>query len=459
MQSATYILLNGMLLHSLVFICAKILTRDWKLRAVENIYIIPATLLSVIIVDVVVLFFAVGFIVHNLLSVVYAFIVFFYFRKIKSYSSKKSSALTLFSKMIAGGSNLFVLTITNILFPGYLEIDLSASHHDYFYQFIRDIPFLLANGIVIVLNTFLFIKLTAKLRERVNQNNKVQTVLAIISIFILVVMQLSTSIIQFQNEFIAYITSWEIFFLFGFSVTVFVSFYFYTRALRERGALQQKEAEQEALQYYTQQIEQQQTILRQFKHDQQNILLSMEGYLETDNLPGLKKYFYENIKTTTELITNDSFTLDRLSNIAVPEIKAILASKLMVAQSIGIDIAFEANDKISHVPVNSVALVRMLGIIMDNAIEELETIGQGQLTVACYKTESSATFIVQNACRPDIQKLHQLEQVGFSTKGEGRGLGLSNLTAIAAAYPDNITLHTSIEDGNFTQMIQIGDAR
>jgi len=220
-------------------------------------------------------------------------------------------------------------------------------------------------------------------------------------------------------------------------------------------ALRQKEAEQEALQHYIQQIEQQQYIVRQFKHDQQNILLSMEGYLEANNLTGLKEYFYTQIKVATEAITKDNFTLDRLSNLKIPEMKAALAEKLMIAQSAGINTALEAPDEIDHVFVDSLALVRMLGIIMDNAIEELTTLDAGELAVACYKIGGGVTFIVQNTCRPDIQKLHELEQVGFSTKGEGRGLGLSNLAHIATAH-ENITLQTNIAGGNFIQKLRIG---
>ena len=131
-------------------------------------------------------------------------------------------------------------------------------------------------------------------------------------------------------------------------------------------------------------------------------------------------------------------------------------TKLMVAQNLDIDTTFEADGEIAHIPVDSVALVRMLGIILDNAIEELETLGQGKLLVACFKTEESVTFVVQNTCRPNIPQLHQLEQAGFSTKGEGRGLGLSNLAEITNSYPE-IALWTSIKDGNFIQKLTVGN--
>ena len=125
-------------------------------------------------------------------------------------------------------------------------------------------------------------------------------------------------------------------------------------------------------------------------------------------------------------------------------------------QSAGISTTLEAVDEIDDIPINSVALVRMLGIILDNAIEELTVLGKGQFMIACYKFGGGLTSIVQNTCRPDIQKLYTLKQAGFSTKGEGRGLGLSNLTEIVESHSSNITLQTSIADGNFTQRLRIG---
>ena len=99
----------------------------------------------------------------------------------------------------------------------------------------------------------------------------------------------------------------------------------------------------------------------------------------------------------------------------------------------------------------------MLGIILDNAIEELEVLGKGQLTVACYRRKNMIAFVVQNTCRSDIQQLHELTQPGFSTKGTGRGLGLGNLAEFVTAYSDKFSLQTSIQDGHFIQKLWIGD--
>ena len=225
-------------------------------------------------------------------------------------------------------------------------------------------------------------------------------------------------------------------------------------AMGAKHEAQRKEDEQKALQFYTSEIEHQYTAVRKYQHDYQNILSSLYAFIEEGDMEKLREYYMSNIAKTSEVIKRDKFALEALSKINVMAIKGILAAKLMKAQSLGINTMFEAKDEIDSVYVDSTVLVRMLGIIMDNAIEELEQIKDGKLVAGCYKLGEGITFVVQNTCRPDTPELYLLEKEGFSTKGEGRGLGLSNLSELAAIY-ENIALSTSIEDGNFIQKLRI----
>ena len=433
-------------------IIAKLLTRG-KLRLKESIYFALAALILAI-GNFMAFYFSVPV---ALFGLVQTLLFFLYFYKINSYSMQKSFILTLFVMIIGNVVNLLVITVFIALFPAYhmslLEPFTSVL------LFLRAIPFALIHLIAAALVTPLFVKASRKLRERINQSKGAQTVLAWTSIALLAIMQLASTIMQFQNEFLEFVTSWEVFFLVGFSGTVFVSFFFYMRSERERTALQQKKVEQQLQQEYTEHIEAQHIGMRRFKHDYQNILLAIDGFADAEDWDGLKRYMPK-VKAASSIIIKDEFALVNLSKIRLPEIKGLLAAKLMLAQNISMDIhtTFEAHEEINHIPVDSVVLVRMLGIIMDNAIEELAYLGAGELMVACYKNGLGITFVVQNTCRPDIEPLYKLKQMGHSNKGEGRGLGLSNLTELVAAHSDDLSLQTSIEDGTFTQKLWIGGA-
>jgi len=436
------------------FVVAKIVIRDMTLHVKEGIYITTASLLIAVLAVIGIDVLHVGGAISGATSLLLCMI---YFYKIKFYSITKTTTLVFVSIFIIAISDVVVMIVTDFFFPYYLPsipyfplpIGLSRSH------FIRYIPYILLARALSAVAAFLFTRATQKYRRLINQNDAAQVVLSSISLFITAVFVIVTGIWRNLGAAIEFHT-WTTLPLFGVAIATLAGVILYARSLHERMALRQKEAEQEILRQYTEQIEQQQGIVSKMQHDIGNILSSMEGYLEKDDLAGLKNYFYTKIKVATAAITDNNSSMVRLANITIPEIKATLVGKLAVAQSAGIDTVFEANDKIDNISVDSVALVRMLGIIMDNAIEELAELGRGRLIVACYKTGDGVTFVVQNTCRTDIQNIHELEQAGFSTKGESRGLGLSNLAAITNAYPDNISLHTSIKDGNFTQKLRIG---
>jgi len=242
-----------------------------------------------------------------------------------------------------------------------------------------------------------------------------------------------------------------------FLVTAYIlATIFYEKHLLAIAKAEQEKIEQKSLLLYTDELEKHQLAVRKFKHDFQNILLSLDAYIQDKDLAGLDDYFSSKIKVASAAITKDEFTLASLSKIKVREIKSILTAKLLLAQSANMDIrtTVEVSEEINYIPLNSVALVRMLGILLDNAIEALVELGGGELRVSCLSWDAGITFVVQNTCSPQVPPPQQLWQMGFSTKGKGRGLGLFNLSELVDAHP-NVTLGTTIGEHDFKQELLI----
>lgn len=243
-------------------------------------------------------------------------------------------------------------------------------------------------------------------------------------------------------------------------VCTYLIIYIMTRMIKASREQHRKEEEQRNLQNYIDEMEQQQIGIRKFRHDYQNILLSLDNYIEAGDLEGLQKYYSETIKGATEIIYRDDFALTNINKIKVREIKSILTSKIMMAQNLGINVktTFEANEELTDFSVDSVALVRMLGILLDNAIEAIEELilsGEGgDLYVGIFKWKGGVTFIIENTCSSACPPLGKIWEMGYSTKSEGRGLGLANLSELVSAYP-NITLGTVVKDGKFRQELLI----
>jgi len=226
--------------------------------------------------------------------------------------------------------------------------------------------------------------------------------------------------------------------------------------LRTKGIAQQNAEERKQLITHLDDLMRQHTTMRKFKHDQSNIFSSMDIFVVEDNWAGMKEYYNTKIKPAFNVITASDFALENLNKIKIQEIRGIFTIKLAMAQNMGIDTRFDADEDIDNIPIDSVTFVRILGIILDNAIEELEDLGRGVLMIGCYKIEDTVNFIVQNTCRADMPSLQQLQKSGFTTKGKGSGLGLGNLYELVDSMP-NVVLSTSIKNELFTQQIMIGD--
>ena len=467
MSITILLIIYNTILALIYFAVAKIFTLNWKIRLKESSFIIISSLVVAILkrysvigetnVEDAVIRFALDIITHVALYVLF----FLYFYKLNSYPIKKAFIL-LISMTLVFLSPIDLASITIINFVWLLptrDLNVLALENESVFLLWFSLVYGFRVLLFLMLSlplAFLTVKLTKKLRKAISDSNRLQTILFVISIAAFAVGNSSWILRSSEGHNPATdIFSQNALIIFGTAALMLAAFFLYARFLKAKLVLQQKEVEQRSLLFYVDEIEKQQTAIRKFKHDYQNILLSLEGFFEANDFAAAREYYYTQVKMVSEVITKDNFTLDRLSKIKMPEIKGLLISKLMMAQGDGIATQCEVEDTVDQIPLDSVVLVRALGIILDNAIEELRTLGSGKLAVACYKVDDGITFVVQNTCRSDIQPIHELEQIGFSTKGNGRGLGLNNLAELVAANASNIALQTSIIEGNFIQKLRI----
>ena len=458
MQFTVFYFIFSVLLNTPVFIISMILARDKKPHFKEITYIFFAILATSFFTNIIQFAFHFGFLAHLMFNLIPYFTVYIYFRKIKSYSYRKCFPLTIFALLITIVADILVLFIINNIAPGYFELLYSVHLQAPPYLILQTVPFIFFFGAVSIIAAILIVRLSRKIRSVINKNEHAQTLLLIISIAIFAIIEISTNIMRYQQEFREFINSWETLFLLGFSITIFISFFFYIRSLRERMSLQELRAEQKIQQQYTDQVEMRQIAVQKFRHDYQNILLSINGFVMTEDWDELKQYM-KKVHSASAIIENDNLALESIRKVKPLEIKYLLAEKLMLAQSLGLDITtkVEVHEEIDHIPGNSVNLVRMLGIILDNAVEALAELQRGMLSVACYNDGGNVVFIIQNTCSSDSPPFAQLKKEGFSTKSIDRGLGLNILSELVDTHP-NITLHTSIKDNKFTQKLSIGES-
>ena len=222
------------------------------------------------------------------------------------------------------------------------------------------------------------------------------------------------------------------------------------REMRYKQSLEEIETYYE----YTLQIESINNEIRKFRHDYVNILTTMSEYIRENDMDGLKTYFNDNIVPMKDNLQMNSIKINGTDNLKVRAIKGLVTTKILQAQEKNIPISIEVPELIDHIEMNTVDLSRIIGIIIDNAIEASEELEDALIRIAFINVETSVMFIVMNKCKEDMPKIHELFQDSFSTKGDNRGLGLTTLKDITDTT-ENVLLDTTIENGYFVQKVEI----
>ncbi|MBE7320427.1 quorum-sensing sensor histidine kinase AgrC, partial [Staphylococcus epidermidis] len=371
------------------------------------------------------------------LVLVVLMIIIFFYSKVRWYSI----VIVLMSTLLSYLTNFITVAISL-----YTE---NIIHNIYFYNIFHFSIFIILSLIL----AHLFKHLLIRLRYSYLYLSKryyiiISFVLAIAFIYFYIISQTN---LQESNS----LNFYAIIFV---SITVLLSLVilllsaFALREMKYKRKLQEIEAYYE----YTLRIESINNEMRKFRHDYVNILTTLSDYIREDDMPGLRKYFDEHIVPMKDKLKTRSIKMNGIEKLKVREIKGLITTKIIQAQEKRIPISIEVPDEIDRISMNTVELSRIIGIIVDNAIEASENLEEPLINIAFIDNDESVTFIVMNKCSDDIPKIHELFEQGFSTKGDNRGLGLSTLKELTDSN-ENVLLDTVIENGYFVQKVEINN--
>ncbi|MHC5229291.1 sensor histidine kinase [Enterococcus sp. LJL99] len=214
-------------------------------------------------------------------------------------------------------------------------------------------------------------------------------------------------------------------------------------------------SDKEMMSQYIDTLEMLQLDIQKVQHDYRNLLLGINGFIMEDQVDvvALKKYLMKN-----ELMEKqgqiESGTLERLKYINRVEIKGLVSTKIIKAIQKGIRVAVECSEFIEIQKIDSIDLARVLGILLDNAIEEAGKSDYGELTIAFINDVNKLVLLVMNSTEQSSAEVMEHLQGFVSTKGENRGFGLKNVKEIIDKYP-NVFLETICENNRVIQKIVI----
>ena len=226
------------------------------------------------------------------------------------------------------------------------------------------------------------------------------------------------------------------------------------KAHMEKVDIEMRQDSYNRLQEYTNQIENMYSSLRSFKHDYSNIMLSMSGYIEANDMEGLRDYFDKEILPLSKNITKNTAHINQLINIKTTELKSIISSKLLYAIELNINVGIEVTDEVTSIPMDTLDLCRVIGIFLDNAIEATLETDRPTIRFALINLDTEYIFIISNTFLEKGIPYATLSKPNVSTKGINRGIGLYNAHEIIAKY-NHVFLDTEIKNKSFVQRLQI----
>ena len=192
-----------------------------------------------------------------------------------------------------------------------------------------------------------------------------------------------------------------------------------------------------------------------FKHDFDNIVSTIDGFILTKDINGLKKYF-DNVKKDCNIAKNLSLLNPRRIN--NPGIYSLLNNKYFKATESGVTFDIDYFINLDDVKINLYQFSRILGVLIDNAIEEAQKCEEKLVKVTFRKEEKNrrSIIIVENTYSNKDVDLEKIYEKGLSSKENHSGFGLWEVRKFISKST-NLDLYTTKNNKFFTQELAIYD--
>jgi len=192
--------------------------------------------------------------------------------------------------------------------------------------------------------------------------------------------------------------------------------------------------------------------LHLFKHDYQNILLSLSQYIQNEDLPALKTYFEDEVMASGQSLNVDVGP-EQLRNLHVPALSGLIYSKYEAAASRQVELQLTVLQTIELPEAARVNIVRILGNLLDNAIDAAAQ-ADHQVRLNVQQTSTGrVTFTIKNQVPAgETIDLARIKKSRFTTKPGHLGYGLSSIAQLAS---NNAQVSYQLQEGTFIATLTI----
>ncbi|OKZ75228.1 MAG: hypothetical protein BHW00_02305 [Clostridium sp. 26_22] len=366
----------------------------------------------------------------------FAFTLLFFIMKV---SFIKSFIATLFPSIVF---NLVVNLLANPYFS-LLNISYEQANTILIYR----VPFVLLTYLIVLILNFVlkYRKITINILENFDKRTKVIITLNFIFGFLNIFLQgiLSVKYIDILPIEFTFFNFLCLLFYFG------LSFYSLAKIMNLVTTTQKLQNAEE----YNKTLHILHDSVRGFKHDFDNIVTTIGGYIKTNDMKGLEKY-YSQLEEDCEKV-NNLYILnpDIINN---PGIYNLLTTKYAEALRKGIKVNLTFLLDLNNLHMKIYEFARMLGILLDNAIEAASESDEKVLNIV-FRNDSKNNrniVLIENTYKDKNVNIDEIFNKGVTGKENHTGLGLWEVKQILKKN-NNINLYTNKNDTYFSQQLEI----
>lgn len=193
--------------------------------------------------------------------------------------------------------------------------------------------------------------------------------------------------------------------------------------------------------------------VRSFKHDFDNIVTTIGGYIKTNDMEGLEKYYSQLQEDCAKVNNLYILNPDIINN---PGIYNLLTTKYSEAEEKGIKVNLTFLLDLNELHMKIYEFARILGILLDNAIDAASECDEKILNIV-FRNETKNNrniILIENTYKDKNVDLNQIFNKGISGKKNHTGLGLWEIRQILKKN-NNINLYTNKNEKYFIQQLEI----
>ena len=193
--------------------------------------------------------------------------------------------------------------------------------------------------------------------------------------------------------------------------------------------------------------------VRGFKHDFDNIVTTIGGYVKTNDMEGLKNYYVQ-LEDDCQKVNNLYLLNPEIIN--NPGIYNLLTNKYYDAESKDTKVNMTFLLDLNTLKMKIYEFARILGILLDNAIEASEECNEKIINITFRYDDKNnrQLIIIENTYNNKDVDTEKIFGKGISEKENHTGLGLWEVQNIIKKN-NNINLYTSKNNKFFIQQLEI----